>query len=385
MFFLIKCIKFIVIYVIFIIVKELYLSYNFTRRLASGLELIKLILRSLKSGLESQLGRHINILTRYTYLSTFMFFLLLNTLAFLLRPIFMFIIWPPYWIARLGAYLCNREITELKPNLETEWTHMFFYFKFSNHGDRSMDKLSKSFRWWFLDRVNVYSYFRVYNIIYVSLQRITNTWLGKYNMVTLLVIFIIIMGILFLIFVIEISLGPFKIIQSSLADTVVIAGTFLHKGVHESLARTIQGFRFREIHRIPGKRIYKNENSLFNFNPHKKHYLEKINYKLSSAPETSKYITDNNRFIEELSSGCDFLYGSIGDSRVNHGHFVWELNKNDSLNANLTAASNKYKLISILNKNECDANFPLLQFNIVGGGLWGQINYLKPSQLNSNE
>lgn len=200
-------------------------------------------------------------------------------------------------------------------------------------------------------------------------------------MVTLLVIFIIIMGILFLIFVIEISLGPFKIIQSSLADTVVIAGTFLHKGVHESLARTIQGFRFREIHRIPGKRIYKNENSLFNFNPPKKHYLEKINYKLSSAPETSKYITDNNRFIEELSSGCDFLYGSIGDSRVNHGHFVWELNKNDSLNANLTAASNKYKLISILNKNECDANFPLLQFNIVGGGFGGKSTILSPVNL----
>lgn len=140
-----------------------------------------------------------------------------------------------------------------------------------------------------MNRANAYSYFRVYDIIYVSLQRITNMRLSKYNVLTLLLIFIVVMDTFFLVFVIEICLGPLKVVQLSAFDTDRTGGALLLNGIYESLLRTIQGFIHREIGGIPGKRIYKGDNSLFNFNPSRKHFLMAIRHKFSSMAEVKNY------------------------------------------------------------------------------------------------
>ena len=90
--------------------------------------------------------------------------------------------------------------------------------------------------------------------------------MGKYGLLTLLLIFIVVIGTFFLVFVIEIGLGPFRIVQLSALDADIAMGALLLNGIHESLLRTIQGFIHLEIGSIPVKRIYKDDNSLFNFN-----------------------------------------------------------------------------------------------------------------------
>ena len=385
MFFLIKFVKFVVIYIVFIITKESIKAYDVIKRVGvsgdSKPRLVERTLRVFKTKLKCQLGLHKRILTSYSYLATFLFFIVLNTLVFILRPVFIFIIWLPHWIFKFNAYLWKSKVSELKPNLENKWTSMFFYFKFSNYEDRNMGKLSICFRYWFLNRANAYSYFRVYNIIYVSLQRITNMWLGKYNVLTLLLIFIVVMSTFFLVFVIEICLGPLRIFQLSAFDTDRTGGTLLLNGIHESLLRTIQGFIHREIEEIPGKRIYKDNNSLFNFNPSHKHSLMDIRHRFSSMSEVKNYIESLTTGVDQFVEYCDLFYAGVGNSRLKHVHLTWPVANNTFLNTNLTSAENEDNLVNILGGKMCDTNFSFLKLNLIKKDLTTKPTILSPVNL----
>ena len=71
---------------------------------------------------------------------------------------------------------------------------------------------------------------------------------------------------------------------------------------------------------IPGKRIYKGNDSLFNFNPHKIHDPVALTHDIRTASQTQNFIYDYNRHMKYISSKIQIKYGAKMGDGFSHLH-----------------------------------------------------------------
>ena len=156
--------------------------------------------------------------------------------------------------------------------------------------------------------------------MYILLQKLTTFWSGKYTSRTLIITTALSLLVIVRVFFMEICLRPFKVLHISVRDTEEQFSNLSRDNLKRLLTHTASVFEYTEIGLIPGKRIYKGDNSLFNFNPHKIRDPIALIHDIRTASQTRNFIYDYDRYMKYISSGIQIEYGAKVGDKFNHLH-----------------------------------------------------------------
>jgi hypothetical protein len=107
--------------------------------------------------------------------------------------------------------------------------------------------------------------------MHTVLQKIVKLKSGKSSLKLIVSMLIIPFFILARLFLVEVCLLPFRVVHTSIEDANQPGSDLSAIYPKDLFSKTANQFRQRDIGQTPLRRIYKEEDSLFNFNPFKKH------------------------------------------------------------------------------------------------------------------
>jgi hypothetical protein len=200
--------------------------------------------------------------------------------------------------------------------------------------------------------------------MYIVLQKIVKLRSGKSSLKLIISMLIIPFFVLARLFLVEVCLLPFKVVHTSIEDANQPGSDLSAIYPRDLFSKTANQFRQRDIGQTPLKRIYKGENSLFNFNPYKKNITTTVNtFMLKPRVETMVEIYEkySSQFVHEMI----LKSGTMINNKSHHVHLQIPLNKCGGfiLNGNLTSANNEGNLYIRVEAKKGDINFYNIPFN----------------------
>jgi hypothetical protein len=109
-------------------------------------------------------------------------------------------------------------------------------------------------------------------------------------------------------------------------------------------------------------RIYKDKNSLFNFNPSKDKAIKAAIKASLKTPEGTEFVIRKAKFAQELHDRTTLRYGLFHGVYGNHVHVIVDINGDDCLTTNWTRFDSKYKIYKFLDEKNLDTDFSSLPF-----------------------
>jgi hypothetical protein len=200
--------------------------------------------------------------------------------------------------------------------------------------------------------------------MYIVLQKIVKLRPEKSSLKLIVSMLIIPFFMLARLFLVEVCLLPFKVVHTSIEDANQPGSDLSAIYPRDLFSKTANQFRRREIGQTPLRRIYKGENSLFNFNPSKKNITTAVNT-FMLKPKVRIAVNIYEKYSLQFADEMILKPGAMVNSKSHHVHLQIPLNKCGSLilNGNLTSANNEEKLYTRVEAKKGDINFYNITFN----------------------